>query len=239
MKPVALFQHSAYAEPGYVTDYLDGQGIPWVLHRIDLGHAVPADPTAYAGLCFLGGSMSVNDPLAWIAEELALARAADRLDIPMVGHCFGSQLIARAFGASVARNRVKEIGWGWLAPHASQSARDWLGDASRLRSFQWHADTFEVPADAELFMSSEFCAHQTFVIRDIHLGMQSHLEMTPELLRKLIAKGAGEIEREIALHGTAAVQAADEMLDGADAKCAEVNATMRRLYDRWIVKLQA
>jgi GMP synthase-like glutamine amidotransferase len=239
MKHVVLLQHSAYAEPGYVTQYLDQHDIPWRLLRIDEGAAVPDDPAPYAGLCFLGGSMSVNDPLPWIEQALALIRNADRLGVPIVGHCFGSQLLAKAFGATVTRNPVKEIGWGWMEVLDSRSSDDWLGvRAGRVRSFQWHGDTFTVPEGADLLMESEFCAHQTYVIRDLHLGMQSHLEMTPELVRKLTIKGAAEIDREIGLRGPAAVQTAAQMLDDVDNKCAEVNALMARMYDRWRLKLR-
>ena len=239
MKHVVLLQHSAYAEPGFVTQYLDRHGIPWRLLRIDEGDAVPADPAPYAGLCFLGGSMSVNDPLPWIAEALALIRHADRLDVPIVGHCFGSQLLAKAFGATVTRNPVKEIGWGSMEVLDCRASADWLGvRAGRVRSFQWHGDTFTVPDGAELLMASAFCAHQTYVIRDLHLGMQSHLEMTPDLVHKLTIKGAAEIDRELGLRGPAAVQTAAQMLDDVENKCAEVNALMARMYDRWHLKLR-
>ncbi|MDP3287790.1 MAG: type 1 glutamine amidotransferase, partial [Methyloversatilis sp.] len=56
---------------------------------IDRGDTVPADPTAFSGLCFMGGPMSVNDPLPWIPEVLALIRRAMDADIPVIGHCLG------------------------------------------------------------------------------------------------------------------------------------------------------
>jgi GMP synthase-like glutamine amidotransferase len=236
MKPIALFQHSGYAEPGFVTNYFDEKDVPWVLYRLDHGDRVPLHASGYAGLCFLGGAMSVNDPEPWIQEEVALIKDADRQNIPMVGHCFGSQLMAKTFGATVTRNAVKEIGWGRLTPHLNDVARDWLGDVgASIASFQWHGDTFSLPPGAEHILSSEFCINQAYVIRNLHLGMQSHLEMTPELVRKCAVKGASEIEKYIAAHGDASVQPVERMLEDLDARTREINLTMRRLYDRWML----
>jgi GMP synthase-like glutamine amidotransferase len=239
MKPVAVIQHSAFAEPGYVAAYFGERGIPWTHYRVDLGDLLPRSASGYSGLCLLGGSMSVNDPLPWIAEEMALVREADRLDIPVIGHCFGSQLLAKTFGAAVRRNAVKEIGWGWITAPSSDTAREWLGTGGReLRSFQWHGDTFEIPAGAELILSGRYCANQGYVIRGLHMGMQSHLEMTPELVRKCAAKGEKEIADEIARNGAGATQTVDEMLTDLDNRTAEINATMRNIYDRWSAGLK-
>ena len=50
--------------------YLDRRGMPWRLVKVDAGEAVPADPRAFSGLVFMGGPMSVNDDLPWIAPVL-------------------------------------------------------------------------------------------------------------------------------------------------------------------------
>jgi len=239
MKPVAVIQHSAFAEPGHVAAYFEKQGIPWRHYRTDLGDSVPLSAADYSGLCLLGGAMSVNDPLAWIADEIKLIRQADSLDIPVIGHCFGSQLLARAFDAGVHRNPVKEIGWGWLDAATSATAREWLGSGgTTLRSFQWHGDTFELPACGELILSGSYCANQAYVIRGLHMGMQPHLEMTPELVRKCAQKGALEIANEIARNGVGATQLADAMLVDLDSRTAEINQTMDKIYDRWVMGLK-
>jgi GMP synthase-like glutamine amidotransferase len=185
--------------------------------------------------------MSVNDGYAWIAQEIELIREANRLDIPLIGHCFGSQLIAKAFGAPVMKNRVKEIGWGWLSVADRTLASEWLGQDTPkvIRSFQWHGDTFELPDDARLLLTNDFCTNQAYVLRDLHLGMQSHLEMTPELVRKCAAKGGKEVEAELRKIDPGAVEPIESMLEDLDARTAEINATMRRLYDRWTVNLRA
>ncbi len=78
MKPVAIFRHTATEGPGYLATFLDERQIPWQLIRIDAGDAVPQIASAYAGLVFMGGPMSVNDDLPWIPKVEALIRDAVR-----------------------------------------------------------------------------------------------------------------------------------------------------------------
>ena len=112
MLPVAIFRHAPTEGPGYFAIFLEQHGIPWRLIAIDEGEPVPATANGFSGLCFMGGPMSVNDPLPWIGEELALIRRAHEARVPVLGHCLGGQLMARALGGAVVLNRYKEIRWG-------------------------------------------------------------------------------------------------------------------------------
>src|ERR1044071_6714406 len=104
MKPVAIFRPAAPEGPEYFATYLDRRRVNWRLIRTDEGEAVPERPDEFAGLVFMGGPMSVNDGLPWIAPVLALVRAAVAVDVPVLGHCLGGQLIAKALGGEVKRN---------------------------------------------------------------------------------------------------------------------------------------
>jgi GMP synthase-like glutamine amidotransferase len=110
MKPVAIFRHTPTEGPGYFATFLEANGVPWQLVAVDAGEAVPTSPTAFSGLAFMGGPMSVNDSLPWIDEACSLIRAAADANIPVIGHCLGGQLMAKAFGGTIKRNAVKEIG---------------------------------------------------------------------------------------------------------------------------------
>ena len=112
MKPIAIFRHTSTEGPGYFATFLTERSLPWKLIHIDQGHPVPQDPTQFSGLAFMGGPMSVNDPLPWIPPVLELIRSAVRDDIPVIGHCLGGQLLSKALGGVMSRNPVKEIGWG-------------------------------------------------------------------------------------------------------------------------------
>jgi GMP synthase-like glutamine amidotransferase len=228
MKPVAIFRHSPTEGPGHFATYLDGRRIPWTLLKLDEGDAVPATPTAYSGLCFMGGTMSVNDDLPWIAAVLALIRAAVAADVPVIGHCLGGQLMSKALGGVVSRNPVKEFGWGAIRPAQGEAARDWLGDAGEFLSFHWHGETFTLPKGAVRLAGSDYCTNQAFVLGK-HLGMQCHIEITPEM----IATWCRDWEKEQVAGVGPSVQMPEAMQAGMAAKVDALHAVSERLYDRW------
>ena len=122
MNPVAIFRHSPSEGPGYFATYLDARRVPWCLIRLDEAEPVPESPEDYSGLCFMGGPMSVNDDLPWIAPVLSLIRKAVAADVPVIGHCLGGQLMSKALGgdysaagASAAAAVASAAGWRTLA----------------------------------------------------------------------------------------------------------------------------
>ena len=236
MKPIAIVQHESDTPAGYFATWLDEQRLPYLVVRIDGGEPVPRTADAFSGLCFMGGSMSVNDPLPWIADELALIRNADQSGVPVIGHCLGGQLLAKALGGAVMRNPVKEIGWHAVQASDAALAQRWLGTTEGIEFFQWHGDTFSVPPGARSFLASPLCAEQAFVIERpgmAHLGMQFHCEMTPALVQAWCASGGDEIAHERAVTGGPGVQSATEMLADAPTRSARMHTLARHLYARW------
>ncbi len=229
MKPVAIFRHTATEGPGYLADFLDARKIPWQLIAIDVGVVVPLDAVRYSGLVFMGGPMSVNDDLPWIAKAEALIRDAVARDIPLLGHCLGGQLISRALGAVVSANQVKEIGWGEVQVSDNGIARDWFGDIRNFTAFHWHGETFSLPQGATHLLSSAHCSNQAYAIGK-HLALQCHVEMTAEMIAVWCVSGAGEI----AASSSPAVQSAGEMKRRMHALLPRLNALADRLYSRWI-----
>lgn len=232
MKPITIFRHAASEGPGYLAEFLDAKKIPWQLIRIDAGDAVPKNASAYSGLVFMGGPMSVNDDLPWIAPVLALIRDAYARDIPLLGHCLGGQLISKALGGVVSRNPVKEIGWGEVAVSDSGVARTWFGDIKKFQAFHWHGETFTMPQGAAHLLSSPYCANQAWAIGK-HLALQCHVEMTAEMIVNWCAVGASEI----AASSSPAVQSAGEMQRHMNDKLPGLNSVAAQLYGRWIKNL--
>lgn len=234
-KPVAIFRHNPTEGPGYFATFLEQSGFAWTLFAIDAGDAVPADPTAFAGLAFMGGPMSVNDDLPWIPNACALIRAAVAQGVAVIGHCLGGQLMSKALGGSVTRNPVKELGWGQAAAEGGELGAGWTGtpDGSAHTVFQWHGETFTLPDGATRILGNGYCANQAFVLGP-HLGMQCHVEMTPEMIRLWCESGAAEVA---AATGPAVQDAATMQADTARHLPA-----MRRLadclYGRWIQGLK-
>jgi len=230
MKPIAIFRHSPGEGPGYFATFLDRHSLPWTLFRIDDGVPPPPTPDEFSGLCLMGGPMSVNDDLPWIPQTLDLIRQADARGIPIVGHCLGGQLMAKAFGAAVSRNPVKEIGWGQVeaTDDAAQLATEWLGGVQRFEAFHWHGETFTLPQGATRILQSAHCANQAFV-RGPHLGMQCHVEMTDTMIRGWCRQWAAEN-----VPPSASVQTPEQMEANLDARIAAMRTVADRLYSRWI-----
>lgn len=235
MKPVAIFRYTATEGPAYFATYLERRQIPYRIFKIDAGEPVPADASELAGVVCMGGPMSVNDDLPWIPPMLGLIRDAVKRDVPVLGHCLGGQLMAKALGAPVTRNPVKEIGWGRVEVLDPPAAKQWLGaDLPSFLSFHWHGETFAVPEGATRIMASAACANQAFVMGK-HFGMQCHVEMTEELIRTWCHDWAKEVE---ALAGrVASVQTPTEMAQDIGKKVDALHVVADRIYDRWVTGL--
>jgi GMP synthase-like glutamine amidotransferase len=230
MKPVAIFRHAASEGPGYFATYLDRRSVPWRVIRVDEGEGIPENPREFSGLTFMGGPMSVNDDLPWIAPALGLIRASVDASIPVLGHCLGGQLVAKALGGIVTRNPVKEIGWGPV--DVLENGADWFGSGARsFISFHWHGETFSIPPGATRILSSAHCANQAFALGP-HFAMQCHVEMTPELIRAWCRDWEKEVES--LARRQPSVQTPAEMLDSVEEKTRTLNAIADRVYDRWL-----
>lgn len=229
MNPVAIFRHSPTEGPGYFATYLESRELPWRLVALDQGVAAPSRIEDFSGLVFMGGPMSANDALPWIAPVLELIRKAVAAGMPVLGHCLGGQLMAKALGGSVGRNAVKEIGWGEIQVADNNQARAWFGpDLTRFESFHWHGETFTIPPGAVRIMGNRHCENQGFVIGK-NLAMQCHVEMTQDLIESWCASGA----MEIATAKSPAVQTPDEIRSGMQRKLDALRTVATRLYDRW------
>ena len=232
MKPVAIFRHAASEGPGYFATYLDRHCVPWREVKVDAGEAIPGNPREFSGLAFMGGPMSVNDDLPWIAPALDLIRSAADAGVPLLGHCLGGQLVAKALGGVVTRNPVKEIGWGTVDVLENGAAEEWFGRGLRsFTSFHWHGETFSIPPGATRILSSPHCGNQAFALGP-HLGMQCHVEMTPELIRAWCREWEKEVES--LARRMPSVQTPAQMTDAIEEKTRTLNAIADRVYDRWI-----
>ena len=232
MRPLYLFRHIACEGPGYLADVLERHAVPWQPVCIDAGDPVPADVDGCSGLVFMGGPMSVNDPLPWIEQELALIRMAHARGMPVLGHCLGGQLICRALGGTVSANPVREIGWHPVRKTSHPAAAHWLsGVPDGTRLFHWHGETFSVPEGAALILENDNCAHQAFASGNT-LALQCHVEMTAPMVQEWAALYAHE------LHDPApSVQSAEQMTANLEADIAAARQAADSLYRHWLEPL--
>jgi GMP synthase-like glutamine amidotransferase len=233
MKPIAIFRHAPTEGPGHLAAFLDQRGLPWQLIAIDAGDPVPESPEAFSGLAFMGGPMSVNDDLPWIPPVLSLIRRAVDMNIPVLGHCLGGQLMAKALGGQITRNPIKEIGWGLVQRTDTPEAHEWLGDLKAFEAFHWHGETFSIPPGAAPILGNTNCANQAFVLGP-HLAMQCHVEMTASMIRDWCAVGADEI----AAADSPAVQTPEQMQALNASHLPQLHQAAEVVYTRWIAGLQ-
>lgn len=177
---VLAFRHVPHEHPGGIAAALAARGIR--CEMADLA-AAPESWESADGLLFLGGPMSANDDLPFLRAELRIVERAATAGKPLLGVCLGAQLIARALGAKVYRNPVKEIGWAPIQ-WTPAARNDFLfGEFAEPETvFHWHGETFDLPAGAEWLSYSDLCRNQAFRAGSNIYGLQFHLEVTPEMI---------------------------------------------------------
>ena len=162
--------------------------------NIDYKGLFAADPDL---LVVLGGPMSVydSDNHPWIAAEQQFVEERIESEKPLLGICFGAQMIAQALGAKVyAGPQGKEIGWSKITVN-DQGAKTALRhlDGQFTHMMHWHGDTFDLPDGAVLLASSDKYKKQAYSYGDHILAMQCHPEVTPAKLKLWYASGEDEI----------------------------------------------
>lgn len=181
MTDILILTHVDFCPPGHLATVLDRAGLSFEERRADLGALRGYDLERPKAVAIMGGPMSVNDDTPWLREEIAAIRRFIERDVPMIGHCLGGQLLAKALGADIQRMPYSEIGWQPMRRLETQSP--WLAHLpEEFPIYQWHGDTFDLPEGATHLLSSPWCANQAFSYGERILGLQGHPEMTEELV---------------------------------------------------------
>ena len=229
MKPLYLFRHIECEGPGYLAEVLARYNIPFELYAVDREDPLPADTRDCSGLVFMGGPMSVNDPLPWIAQELDLIRESADRQLPILGHCLGGQLISKALGGEITANPVREIGWHPVRKTQTPAADDWLEDLpGEATLFHWHGETFSIPAGAGRILENDWCDNQAFVMDNI-LALQCHVEMTAPMVSEWASLYAHELSEP-----SASLQSAEQMTTDLESRVSDMQAVADKLYRRWL-----
>jgi len=157
--------------------------------------AVPTDAKRYAAIIILGGPMAVYDNVLYLKRVQQLIRNALKLEIPVLGICLGSQLIAQAIGGNVHKGGKKEIGWSNVMLNHSGYNDLFKGiNTKSIKVFQWHGDTYDLPPKATIMASSKLYP-QAFRFGSV-FGIQFHMEVNAEMIRRWAEEYSQELKRE-------------------------------------------
>jgi len=170
-----------------MTEWLADQRAKVEVFRIDESED-ELDPRDYDLIVSLGSEFAAfDDSIPFVQREVTLYRQAIDADVPILGLCFGGQMLARVLGARVYRAEQAEVGW---LPVRTQDP----DLVSKGPWFQWHFDRFTAPPGSKLIAETD-AATQAFVAGR-SLGLQFHPEVTPEIMDEWVRAYPHELEAE-------------------------------------------
>jgi GMP synthase (glutamine-hydrolysing) len=217
--------------PAYLGTWLRRRGIGADVCMAEGGPAFPERIDGYRALALLGGAMSVIDAFAYLRTAERLIEQAMARDIPVLGHCLGGQLMARALGAKVGASPAPEIGWQRVECLESPERLDWFGAEATRCVFHWHYEAFELPAQAVPLATNAACPHQAFAIGP-HLALQFHVEVDDAKVRLWLSQAEPAYfdaqRHHDSVHGEQRVR--DDTLRHLRAQ----QGLADRIYSRWL-----
>lgn len=225
---IQVLQHVPFEGPAGIADWAAARGHPLTITHLYRGDPLPALDT-FDRLAVMGGPMGIYDEqdYPWLVPEKSFLTAAIQAGKTIVGICLGAQLLADCLGARVVRNAHREIGWLPIEVTPEALADPVFGPlAPGLTVYHWHGDTFPLPPGALHLARSAGCEHQAFLYQGRVLGLQFHVETTPESLAALVTHCGDEI-----VPGPY-VQDAVTMLGAGRADYARIHAALFGLLDR-------
>jgi GMP synthase-like glutamine amidotransferase len=216
-----VIQHEQPTPGGYVHQWLEERGAEQDIFRIDVEDR-EVDPTQYDMLVSLGSEFAAfDDTVPWIEREKRLLERAAQDEVPVLGICFGGQLLARVLGGRSFRGEQAEI--GWLPVRTREPSLVAEGPW-----FQWHFDTFTVPPGAMLLADSPAGPQAYTAGRS--LGLQFHPEVTPQIMDSWVAAYRHELDAE-------GVDP-DQLLEDTYRRADDTRAAAWRLFDGFLKRVR-
>jgi GMP synthase (glutamine-hydrolysing) len=184
---ILIIKHIDIEGPGTLEDFLASCHEPFEIVELGAGQALPDDPKVFKAVVVLGGPMNVDEEARYpfLKAENIFIQKVLKAQIPFLGICLGSQLLAKAAGARVVKSPVKEIGWYHiqLTPEGQQDPL-FAGFSSKDPIYHWHGDMFEIPSTGQLLATGQGCPHQALRIGQKAYGLQFHIEVTDKSIRE-------------------------------------------------------
>jgi GMP synthase (glutamine-hydrolysing) len=190
MSELLIVKNITREGPGLLGGIIREAGIDATIVDLDRGETFP-DPTNFKALVVLGGPDSANDDTPKMTQELVQIKKALEAGRPYLGICLGMQALVKAAGGNVVRAPQKEV--GFLDPRGVQSAVEvanagksdplLAGLEDSLAVFHLHGETVELTDTMQLLGTGKYCQNQIVKVADKAYGIQSHFELTEEMLK--------------------------------------------------------
>jgi GMP synthase-like glutamine amidotransferase len=217
---VLIIEHERATPGGLIYEWLADHDAQVEELHIDVDER-EVDPRDYDLLIPLGSEFAAyDDAVPFLEREKKLLRAAADADVPILGICFGGQLLARVLGGKSFRAEQSEI--GWLPVRSTNPELVPEGPW-----FQWHFDSFTVPDGATVIAESD-AGPQAFVIGR-SLGVQFHPEVTPQIMDEWVRVYRHELD-------DSGVDP-DALLEETHRNAAAARATSRKLLDAYLEQI--
>lgn len=229
---IHVLQHVPFEGPGAIAAWAETNR-----HTIQVTHlynnqSLPS-PDAFDMLVVMGGPMGIydTDQYPWLEPERDFIRQSIDAGKLILGVCLGAQQIAGALDAKVTKNNHREIGWFSVSSSEQQAVTPVAENhwaelfAKPTEVFHWHGDSFAIPEGGQLLASSEACTNQAFVYNDRVIGLQFHLETTPQSAALLIEHCGDELDDSHYVQNAEAMLSDSNRFDG-------INSLLTKLLDR-------
>jgi GMP synthase-like glutamine amidotransferase len=190
MSEVLVVQNTRVEGSGYLGELLSNDG--FVITSVNAKHEKLPEKR-YSLVVILGAPESANDDLAYLQAEQKLIKKTVDDNVPLIGICLGSQLIAKTFGGKVYRGPKKEIGF-YHDLIIDNNSKLFSGFTNPFTVFHWHGDTFDLPEKATRLVHSTNYPNQAFQIGSA-VGLQFHLEVNAEMVNLWLDKTQEKLQQ--------------------------------------------
>lgn len=190
MSNVLLIQNTTSEGSGYLGKLLTDDGFD--ITSVNAKHEKIPEKR-FSLVVILGAPQSANDDLLYLKEEQKLIKDYVQNDVPVLGICLGSQLIAKTFGAKVYKGPKKEIGF-YHDLMISNNSKLFHGFKNPFSVFHWHGDTFDLPVGATRLALSKNYPNQAFQYKSA-IGLQFHLEVNEQMVNLWLDKTEEKLQQ--------------------------------------------
>ena len=190
MSDVLVVQNTRIESSGHLGKLLSSDGFD--ITSINAKHETIPNKK-FSLVLILGAPESANDDFPYLIEEQALIKNSVNDNIPVLGICLGSQLIAKTFCAKVYKGPTKEIGFYHDLMFLNDS-KLFGGFKNPFTVFHWHGDTFDLPTGATRLALSENYPNQAFQYKSA-IGLQFHLEVNEQMVNLWLDKTEEKLQQ--------------------------------------------